>query len=612
MKGEIILELNLCYGCMEPKSNDFICSSCGYNHNAPCLPSYLPPGTMLNERYYVGKLKSYNGESANYLGFDTITQTKVLIKEYMPDAICSRDKGSPAIKVKPNFIAQYKTFMSDFVELNKVLAKMRTLNHINAAIDMFGDNNTGYVIFSELDGITLNEYLKKNAGELTWEEVKKFFPPIFTTLSLVHNAGLIHRGISPENIIISEKGELKLTGFCIADARTANTELAPELYSGYTAPEQYNSANWQGTWTDVYGISALLYRILTGTTPVDSTSRMSNDTLLEPALINNNIPRNVSKVIMNGMHMSSDMRIQTVTELVTQLFEQPEYNSVRLSSSSTQTVMIPKQNRHTSSKNKTRTSRKSVFFSAGAVTLCILMVFFVVLLINLDDTSNKINPSITGDNLSVITTNGSQASVSGTPSEGTETESFPDTVRTADNPSDTQPAVYYFMTDFTGKDYELIQRSETYSSLVFIPEFEYSDVTGKGFIISQSIEANERYEEGDEITVKVSLGPKLIPVPEYVSMSKKDYFTSLNELGIKYEETEFETSDVKEGYVAKLSKEPGQTINAQEGEMLTVYVAVNPPETEPVIELPPDIITEETTIPPADTREPDIIITFYN
>ena len=93
----------------------------------------------------------------------------------------------------------------------------------------------------------------------------KLFPPIFTTLSLIHNAGIIHRGICPENILITVKGEIKLIGFCISSMRTQNTELNAELYSGYAAPEQYNSLEWQGTWTDVYAISAVLYRMLTGT-----------------------------------------------------------------------------------------------------------------------------------------------------------------------------------------------------------------------------------------------------------------------------------------------------------------------------------------------------------
>lgn len=604
---------NLCYGCMSQlEEGAEICPECGYRVGAPHLPSYLAPGVTLNDRYLVGKLRSYNGESADYIAFDKITESKVIVKEYMPDALCTREKGTSVIRVNKDFMPQYKTFLSEFVELNKVLSKMRTLNHINAAIDMFGDNNTAYVVFGWVDGMTLSEYLKMNAGELSWEEVKKLFPPIFTTLSLVHNAGLVHRGISPENIIVTDKGELKLTGFCIADARTANTELVSELYNGYAAPEQYNSNNWQGTWTDVYGISALLYRILTGVVPTEATSRLSNDDLIEPAKVNRNIPGNVSKVIMNGLNINGEMRIQTITELVTQLFEQPEYGSKRLSSSSTQTISIPKQGgqRHAPAK---AVSRNRLFLTTMGIILIIGIFFLIMILIlSLDDTSGDVNRYDTSGLASF-----SDTSESGSESEIT-TMAAPEPVTElpASNTSAEENGIVYVMNDLTGKNYDVISKSETYSSLVFKPEYEYNDETGKGLIFYQSIPKSETYKGGAEITVKVSLGPKYVEIPDYLTLSKKDYFAKLNELGIKYEEQELETEDTLEGYVAKTSKEPGEKLDVEAGETLTVYVAKNPPkpettetETEVPIILDDDPFVSFTT--PA-TDEKDIIISIYD
>lgn len=567
-------KLNLCYGCMAPiDENADFCPICGYHVGAPHLPSYLEPGTTLNDRYIVGKLLSYNGESADYIAFDTITETKALIKEYMPESICVREKKSAVIKINPNYMPRYKTFLSEFVELNKMLSKMRTLNHVNAATDMFGDNNTAYAVFGWLEGVTLGEYLKQNGGELSWDEVKRLFPPIFTTLSLVHNAGLIHRGLSPENIIITDRGEMKLTGFCIADARTANTELVSELYNGYAAPEQYSSNGWQGTWTDVYGISALLYRILTGVVPTDAASRKSSDNLVEPAKINRSIPGHVSKVIMNGMCMSGETRIQTITELVTQLFEQPEYGSARLSSSSTQTISIPRQHMSGGRKKKAP-SRHGVFIAVVASILIIgsLMIWAIIALDDVSGGSLPNNTEITG--------------ISGTLPDGlSETTSF--SLDTMTEPAQTTTsstlanAMVYVMNDLTGKNYDVVSKSSGYSSLVFTADYEYNDEYAKGLIFEQSIEDGSSYEEGAEIIVKVSLGPKYITVPDFLGMSKKDYFTKLNELGIKYEEQEIETSDTLEGYVDGVSKDPGEKIDAETGEILTVYIAKNPQQTEP-------------------------------
>lgn len=610
--------LNLCYGCMEPiDENTEICRSCGYRVGAPHLPSYLEPGTTLNDRYIVGKLQSYNGESACYIAFDTITETKVTIKEYMPDSLCEREKNSPVIKVDPRYMPQYKTFLSEFVELNKTLSKMRTLNHVNAAIDMFGDNNTAYAVFALLEGQTLGEYLKQNSGELTWDEVKRLFPPIFTTLSLVHNAGLVHRGISPENIFITDKGELKLTGFCIADARTANTELVPELYNGYAAPEQYSSNNWQGTWTDVYGISALLYRILTGVVPTDAASRKSSDNLIEPAKVNPNIPRNVSKVIMNGMCMSGEVRIQTITELVTQLFEQPDYGSVRLSSSSTQTISIPRQHMSSGSKKKKAPPSRHGVFIAVIAAILILGFLMIFMIIHLADESD---PRQSYTDISAIS---GDVSYSETTSISLETMSEPPQTAPV---STTANAVVYVMNDLTGRNYDVISKSDAYSNLIFTAEYEYNDTYPKGQIFEQSIAEKETYPEGTEITVKVSLGPKYIVIPDFLGLSKKDYFAKLNELGIKYEEQEVETEDTLEGYVDDVSKEPGEKIDVEAGEILTVFVAKNPPktetestETEPTVTEMPDFPdsfepvetpanTEETYM----TKEPDITIKIYD
>ena len=619
-------EFNLCYGCMNPKDCDEngVCRICGFDENAPSLPSYLAPGVMLRDRYVVGKLLSYNGESANYIGFDTITQSKVVIKEYMPDTLCEREAGKSILDVAPQYVAQYKTLMSEFVELNKTLSKMRSLSHIIPVVDMFGDNNTGYVVLAYFEGVTLEKYIEHNGGRLTWETVRRFFPPIFTTISLVHNAGLVHRGICPENILIGENGDIKLTGFAISDERTANTEIAPELYSGYAAPEQYNSSARQGTWTDVYGVSAMLYKALTGVTPLDAASRLTDDTLETPASLVPEIPESVSNVIMSGMELDGEKRIQTVTELVTKLFEQPEIGgaAVRLSSSSTQTIMIPReamqQGQHRSSSGgrpakKKQMSRRGVFIAVMAIMLGIGMFFLLILLFSWGSDNNSDVPEI--NQISSDTSAGSESELTSMPTLTEMTEK-------AEASSESKPEenrMLYVMNDITGKNFDIIQRSENYSSLVFNPIYEYNDEYAKGLIFEQSIEKGDNYEEGTEITVKVSMGPKLVTIPDYISLSKKDYFAMLGELGIKYEEKEIETSDVKEGYVVKLSKDAGETIDVEKGEVLTVFIAKNPPETEPSEttkskDKDKDKVTDNVHQPDVteSTLEPDVFVTLFD
>ena len=220
----MLQETSLCMGCMNDKTYDGPCKLCGYSEDMPYIPSYLAPKTLINERYIVGKVISYNGEGAVYIGYDTATGTKVTIKEYMPDTLCRRKKGEEAVTVNPEMMPLYKTYLSEFIDLNRRLMKSRGMAHLQTVLDVFTENNTAYVVFEYINGITLKTYLANSAGSMTWEQAKELFPPIFTTLSLVHAEGIVHRGISPSTIFVTDKMELKLAGFDIAAARSKRKE----------------------------------------------------------------------------------------------------------------------------------------------------------------------------------------------------------------------------------------------------------------------------------------------------------------------------------------------------------------------------------------------------
>jgi serine/threonine-protein kinase len=568
-------EYNLCYGCLEQKTDGLECPHCGYVYGATFLPSYLAPGTVLNERYVLGKLLTYNGESGVYLGYDIITRQKVTVREYMPDAICSRGKNEGLISVDTKYVAQYKTLLSEFVSLNKKLSKMRSLTHIIAVTDLFGDNNTGYAVSPFINGKTLYEYLKDNAGELSYEETKKLLPPILTTLSLVHNEGIVHRGISPETIIITERGEMMITGFCVSEVRTANTVLAAEIYSGYAAPEQYGASNWQDTWTDVYGIAAVIYRMVTGVTPPDAQTRLVSDTLIPPGSVNPSVPGYFSNAVMKGLSLTHENRSQTITEFVTLLFDEPDYTSERLSSSSTMSIPIPKNPPNYKQREsyrpepqkpaRRRMKRSKLFLAVGGATLlCGALIVLIVLLIGMEDGSR--NPLEYTDGTSEFSLQTTAPTITTAPPETTAATTT------------AEPGAVYIMNDIVGKNYDLISRSEGYQNVVFIPEYTFSDTVAKGLIISQSIAKDSPYHQGDEMKVEVSLGAKFVEIPDFIGMTSKEYYNLLNERGIKYEEQEFLTTDILEGYVVKTGKNAGEMIDNELSEVLVVYVAKNPPK----------------------------------
>lgn len=579
-------------GCMNDKTYDGPCKLCGYSDLDPFIPTYLTPKTYLNERYIIGRLLSYNGEGAIYIGYDTVTGTKVTVKEYMPDTLCSRKKGETDITVNANDSPLYKTYMSEFADLNRSLMRLRGMAHIQAVLDVFYENNTCYAVFEFINGISLKTYLANSSGGLMWEQVKELFPPILTTLSLVHAAGIIHRGISPQTVFVTDKMELKLTGFCISAARTTNTEIACEIFSGYAAPEQYtNEIN--GTWTDVYGISAVLYRALTGTAPAEAIARTGGGTP-ELMLVNRNVPQNVSKVIMCGIRMSTESRIRSITEFVDKLFAPPRYvpseNGTRGNNGR---PLSKKEERRLKKQQRERMKFLAVLIGVGIILIAFAVAFALTLTgacIPSEPSSESISDSGSGVLSSFIQSSvPSSADLSDRdPGEFSES-SVPEPV-SSDTPNIKVP-------DFTNRRYETT--AALYEGIfTFVPSYVYSDEYSAGYMFDQSVEADSMASAGTQINVKVSKGKSVIPLPDYTGKKQAEYVVELTTLNIKYEVKTEKTNDVPEGEVARCSKETGDLVKVSEGETVTVYIAENfEPETSETSEASETSDTSETSEP---------------
>lgn len=569
-------EINkLCLGCMCEKTHDGPCEKCGYSDDAPYLPSYLAPGTVLGERYIAGRLLSYNGEGATYIGFDKVTGTKVTIKEYMPDTLCSRKKDQPQIIVDSNQLPLYKTYMSEFIELNKALMKARSMTHIQTVLDIFPQNNTAYVIFEFINGISLKSYLSNCSGELTWDRVKELFPPILTTLSLVHSAGIVHRGISPQTILVTDKQELKLIDFQISAGRTTNTEIACEMYPGYSAPEQYSSNEWHGTWTDVYGISAVLYRVLTGCPPAESIARLGSDNCPEPMMINRNVPSHVSKVIMNGLKLNTSQRIQTITELVIKLFEQPKFNTAeteavkpvvhtakQTENTAVRTSSAKPQAQPKKKKNSNKTAVIATIIICGAIIIG-FGIAIIVLACSDSGKSSSSDPNFYSAPESQITSVDSDA----------ESSSSEVTSGDASSVSSTDE-ITYICPNLEGAIYSTIQDNTRYYYLKITAEHKFNDDVPAGLVIKQSVKAGSSIKEGTEIKLTVSKGPQKVALPDYTDMRVDDYTAILSQKNIKFEKKKLESDTVREGYVVKCSKKVGESVNVEKSEKVTVYYAV--------------------------------------
>ncbi len=589
----------LCMGCMNELDPSGQCQYCSYTDNIPHLQAYLEPKTVLDNRYIIGKMLSYNGEGASYICYDMVGKCKCVCREYMPDTLCERDSSTQELIVNKDCLAKYKTFMSEFADVNRTLSKMRNLHHIATARDMFNANNTTYVILEYVEGVSLKKFLQSNSGFLTWEQVKKLFVPLFTTLSIIHNAGIIHRGISPENIIVTTDGELKLTGFCISSIRTSNTGLLPEFYSGYTAPEQYSSLEWQGTWTDVYAMAAVLYRILTGTMPLDAQTRTKNDTLIEPARINPRISPHISRVIERAMAVKGEERIQTVTELVSALFEQRQRQHIEMEKGATQTIPVqhvPRNSRENNYDRRTPQRPKAPAKKKSSVALVIswifiaiilgLCIFLLYLLFS--------GPSDGSDNSSssVRVIDFSNRSSAADSSSAVVSESSSE-----DDSSDAGLGEGAIMPGMVGVRLDVVKK-QIGDNFTLKIDYYFSDTDERNVVVEQSIPEGTSYDPSrkPELVLKVCSGPENVSVPAYYGQDQKSYLAQLNELNIKYKVTVMRSSKTA-GTVVGTSVYPGKTINVKKGEVLVVFVSDGKETTKvtTTTQSEPETTTQENT-----------------
>ena len=588
-------EKKRCYNCMSLKPARFrICPYCGYEEDTPYDPNYAPPGTEVNGHYIIGVKIGHNSEGANYIGYNASIGCKVLIREYMPVGLCKRVRGRATISIPPEHLVQYKALMAEFSDLNKSLAQMRNLPHIIPTLDIFTANNTTYVVYEYLEGIKLVEYLKDNAGELSWQEVSELFPTFFTTLSLMHNSHVYHRAISPDTIYVTPKGELRLCGFSIYDVRTMNLELPSEIFQGYAAPEQYTPGAKQNTFTDVYGICAVLYRLLTGSQPVDAPSRLQQDNLIAPAELNPNIPHNVSEAIMKGMCLDSEQRTQTITELVTQLFEQTdeeEQEPVPVSDP-------PKKKKNEfkklekSHQDKEYTGQENLIdrfrmpLITAVMTICILLVTAIIVL------------SIMNRNGSVPNSQ-TETTVLSTelPTDNIITESVNASELPTEATGDSQ------MPALIGMSYELKKEQlETDGWLYLEPVYEFSETFKAGLIMEQEIPAGQPFNSGAVVRVTVSKGTSVIQIPDCAGKSLMQYEEELEALGVTSEQYTTEAIvnySFETGYVVEMNKNAGDAFDLAGTETLKIFYASNP-ETTP----PPSETTAPTEAPPPVTESP--------
>lgn len=240
----------------------------------------LPPGTCLKQTYRIQSVLGEGGFGITYKGFLPCSGSVVAIKEYFPPSLAVRSRQEGDFTLYPYPEKNTGTFCHErtrFLEEAAILRSFQHLDSIVSVYDFFEENGTAYLVMEYIEGLTLRQYVNEY-GTLTFPEISSLVQPVIHSMAEVHEKGLIHRDISPDNLIIGTDNCLHLIDFGAARRKNhTSPQNTVMLKAGYTPPEQYVSTGKIGAWTDIYALCATIYFTLTGAAPAEAIHRLDSD-----------------------------------------------------------------------------------------------------------------------------------------------------------------------------------------------------------------------------------------------------------------------------------------------------------------------------------------------
>ena len=291
----------------------------------------LRKGTRLIGRYTIEGVLGQGGFGITYLGMDELHEKPVAIKEFFPQGIVTRNiEYQDTVTV--TFVGEkdnYEKGKERFLKEARTMAKFSKDKGIVKALDFFEINNTAYIVMEYLEGVTLKQYLAENK-RIDAEDLVELLVPLIEALDEIHSQGLIHRDISPDNIMVLPDGRIKLMDFGAARDYTEFGEksLSIVLKPGYAPPEQYQTHGVQGPWTDIYALCATMYKCITGENPPDAIERVMDDHLKKISAFGIPVLPQIEEAIIKGMSVAANDRYQNVGDFCEDLYGGYEENSV--------------------------------------------------------------------------------------------------------------------------------------------------------------------------------------------------------------------------------------------------------------------------------------------
>lgn len=528
--------IRLCPYCLQPLPDGAqSCPHCGKSFAGRNPGGTLPVGTVLAGRYTVGEMLSIDGEGILYRGAENLGRFRVTIKEYLPITLTAERTVGSVLRPKTGSEVLFKTTRMDFADLYHSIQRITPANGLEAVLDVVETNNTVYAVLENPGGTPLDQWLENHPGPIRPDDACAMLQPVFEGVAAMHKIGLVHRGICPENIRVMENGRCRLAGYATVGLRTAGSGLHEQLYEGYSAPEQYSTAQFEGRYTDEYSLAAVFYRMVCGQAPVPAAQRVVADSNPRAKSVNGSLPLYVSQVLQFGLRLRPMERIQTVPQLY-QALSSKEYTAelTRTMKPETPVRTAPPE-----------PERREHLFSLKALLAGILILLSILILLTLWGILGRKNESA---------------------SSTVEPEPASSEVMVPQN----------LVPNFIGMDYTQVQNNREYTSMyLFYVTEEYSDTAPAGQIIQQQPDADTVLKAGETIRLVVSKGPQMVEMPNIIGFTQDGAVKELEARGLVAScFMVVNDGSYASGCVVRTSEEPGTRVKV--GTVITVYIAADP------------------------------------
>lgn len=490
--------MSLCMGCMQELNGSVICPNCHFDNSEVQLAPFLPFGTELAGRYVTGTGLETNGESTRYIAFDKQTGDVVIVSEFLPIGLFSRDEGQTELKVNYDDRLAFNKLKDEFISYFRIISELKDLSALTNIVDVFEENNTAYAIEEKEDLIPFEEYIERSNGHLDWDIARPLFMPVISALEALHKRGVGHYAVAPKNLFITASGKIRMAGYATENERKRGTALKSQLFSGAAAPEQYEDNFPLDDITDIYGLCSTLFYALTGHLPKSAVERLKDSRLLMSTSTVKSLPPHVVSALANGLQVQRENRITDFDELRSQLSVAHTAKAIQDEISRTASMNITKEQ----SRRNNGMSHTSIVIISVAITVLVLGIAGVFWLMQ-----NPFAGLFPGN------TDATAASTSSTEWTG--------------------PVV----PNYVGMKYEdVVKAAASDDSVVVYRDYNdaYSDKYADGVVMEQYPPAGSKVEQEDGITVSVtvSLGAQMRELPAIQGNKIDEAAQSLADAGL--------------------------------------------------------------------------------